>query len=242
MRSCLLSFALTVAAVASLSGQACPKPSESGPSVPSELRSLEGQLVFHDDIRGWFELKMDQQQCGQSSIQLTSSVSGGKPLQVLRGCRVRSRGVIDLSPTGSYTLDMYQDVQAVEAVGTCERQLPFPDYSKAKPDKAVRSYRVEMHVDFEPGDHPVEFRVTNAGKELHPWQAYASYYLTAGFVLYGHCSDGFFVDKVFGTPEAHPGHFDEPGTSDDMAMFDTGSLGGAGKNDLHLGYTCVHNH
>lgn len=136
---------------------------------------------------------------------------------------------------------MYQDVQGIESVGNCERQSPFPDYSKAKPDKAVREYQVEMHVTYEPGDHPVVFRVTTAGKELRPWQAYASYYLTGGFVLYGHCGDGFVIDRVFGTPEARPSHFDNPRSPEDMAMFDPESAAAAGKKDLQLGYTCVRN-
>jgi hypothetical protein len=134
---------------------------------------------------------------------------------------------------------MYQDVQSIESIGKCERQLSFPDYSKAKPDKTIRTYRVDMHVNYEPGDHPVVFRITSAGRELQPWQAYASYYLTGGFVLYGHCGDGFVVDKVFGTPEAHPGHFDNPRSSADMAMFDPESAAATGKKDLQLGYTCL---
>jgi hypothetical protein len=96
-----------------------------------------------------------------------------------------------------------------------------------------------MHVNYEPGDHPIVFRVTSAGKELRPWQAYASYSLTGGFVLYGHCGDGFVVDRVFGTPEAHPGHFDDPQSAGDMAAFDPESASAAGKKDLQLGYTCV---
>jgi hypothetical protein len=96
-----------------------------------------------------------------------------------------------------------------------------------------------MHVNYEPGDHPIVFRVTSAGKELRPWQAYASYSLTGGFVLYGHCGDGFVVDGVFGTPEAHPGHFDDPRSAGDMAAFDPESASAAGKKDLQLGYTCV---
>jgi hypothetical protein len=116
---------------------------------------------------------------------------------------------------------------------------PFPDYSKSKPDKSIRTYRVEMRVDDEPGDHPVIFRVSSAGKELRPWQAYASYYLTGGFVLYGHCGDGFVVGKVFGTPEAHPSHFDSPGSPEDMAAFDPESAAAAGKKNLQLGYTCI---
>jgi hypothetical protein len=202
----LLACALVVSTVVFAAGQACPKSSEAGPSVQSEVRTLEGQLLFHDDIRKWFELKLD-----------------------------------DFSPTGYYSLNVYQDAQAIESVGRCERQPLFPDYSKAKPDKAIRAYRVDMHVNYEPGDHPIVVRVTSAGKELRPWQAYASYWLTGGFVLYGHCGDGFVVDRVFGTPEAHPGHFDDPRSSGDMATFDPESAAAAGKKDLQLGYTCVHN-
>jgi len=88
---------------------------------------------------------------------------------------------------------------------------------------------------------PVVFRVTSAGKELQPWQAYASYDLTGGFVLYGHCGDGFVIDKVFGTPEAHPSHFDEPRDPADMAAFDPKSAAASGKKVMHLGYTCVRN-
>jgi hypothetical protein len=200
---------------------------------------LEGKLVFHDSVRKWFELKLDQPQCGQASIELVRVERKWTPLQVLRGCRIRSRGAIDFSPTGYYSLDMYQDVQAVESVGACVQQLPFPDYSKAKPDKTVREYRVDMHIAYEAGDHPILFSVSSAGKELRPWQAYADYLLTAGFVLYGSCAKGFVVDQVFGPPQANPSHFDEPRTSSDAAMFDPESAAAAGKKDLHLGYTCV---
>jgi hypothetical protein len=62
--------------------------------------------------------------------------------------------------------------------------------------------------------------VRSAGRELRPWQAYASYWLTGGFVLYGHCGESFVIDKVFGTPKANPGHFDDPLTPNDMAAFD----------------------
>ena len=117
-------------------------------------------------------------------------------------------------------------------VGECMKQPPFPDYSKAKPDKSIRSYRVEMMVDYEPGDHPIQFRVTRSGKELHPWQGYASYSLTGEFALWGYCADGFAVDKAFGTPEAKPQVIDN-------AAFDPESAAAAGKRKLQLGYSCV---
>lgn len=244
MRDYALAYAFAIFAALPASGQVCPSPSEKGPSVASEVRTLEGQLVFHDGIRKWFELKLDQPQCGQPSIQLVSGAQGytpgeGTSIEVLRGCQVRSKGVIDFSPTGYYSLDTYQAVEEIQSVGSCERKLPFPADSNAKPDKTIRAYRVDMHLDYEPGDHPIDFRVTSSGKELRPWQVYASYYLTGGYVLYGHCGDGFVVAKVFGTPEANPQHFEEPRTPEDAAMFDPESATASGRKDLNLGYTCV---
>ncbi len=77
-----------------------------------------------------------------------------------------------------------------------------------------------MHLN---GSHPIHFRVSQTDKALRPWQAYASYLLTGGFLLYGSCADGFVVDKVFGTPEANPAHFEEARSPTDMAMFDLDS-------------------
>jgi len=177
---------------------------------------------------------LDEPQCGQASTELVRGADDWTPLQVLRDCRVRSTGVIGLSSTGYYSLDTYQDAEKIEPVGTCERRAPFPDYSNAKPDKAIRRYRVVMYIDYEPGEHPVVFRVTSADKELRPWQAYASYDLTGGFVLYGECGEGFVVDKVFGTPQASPSSFE-----DNKATFDPEGAAAAGQKKLHLGYTCV---
>ena len=96
-----------------------------------------------------------------------------------------------------------------------------------------------MHVIYSSEDHPIVFQVSSAGRMLRPWQAYASYLLTGGFVLYGRCGEGFVIDKVFGTRQANPGHFDDPRTPSDMAEFDPESAAQSGKADLHLGYTCI---
>jgi hypothetical protein len=133
---------------------------------------------------------------------------------------------------------MSQMMGQIKPLGKCELKAPLPDYSGAKPDKAVRAYRVEMHLEYEPGDHPIEFRVTSAGKELRPWQAYASYMLTGGFVFYGYCGEGFAVKEVFGTPKASPQYFEEHDPND-AAMFDPEGAAASGIKDLHLGYTCV---
>ena len=100
--------------------------------MPSEVRTLEGQLVFHDDIRGWFELKLDEPQCGQASIQLMPGEPEGISMQVLRGCRVRSQGAIDFSSTGYFSSQMYQDVRVIESVCPCKRQAPFPGLFQSK--------------------------------------------------------------------------------------------------------------
>lgn len=219
-------------------GQECPRRSATGPTIASQVRTVEGRLVFHDDVRQWFELELDKPQCGERSIQLVQ-LQTKVPLEVFRGCRIKSSGAIDFSGTGYFSLDTFQDVKSIETVGTCARQKPFPDYSGSKPDKNVQAYRVDMHIIYTRQDHPVVFHVSSAGRELRPWQAYASYWMTGGYVLYGHCGEGFVIDEVFGTPQAKPGHFDDPRTPEDMAAFDPESAAASGKSDLHLGYTCI---
>lgn len=200
---------------------------------------LEGRLIFHDGIRPWFELKLAQPQCGEASIQLLQGERNSKSLEILRGCRIKSDGALGFSPTGYYSLGVYQSVQQVEPLGACVYKSPLPDAPSAKPDKAIREYRVEMHVNYRPGDHPILFRVSHAGNALRPWQAYGRYFLTGGFILYGMCGEGFVLDKVFGTPQANPGHLDETPSPIDMAMFDLDRAAVSGKHDLHLGFTCI---
>ena len=217
-------------------GEDCPRASSTSPDTASQIRLLEGRLVFHDDIRGWWGLELNKPQCGQKFVQLIPKEGQAKALQVLRQCRIKSTGSIDFSPTGYYTLNVFQNVEKVESIGKCPRKPPFPDEPPVKPDGRVSDYTVEMRLTY-PG--PVKFRVQSGGKTLRPSRAYASYFLTGGFVLYGHCGDGFVVDRVFGTPAAKPSHFDEPRTPDDMADFDPESAAQAGKHDLHLDYSCV---
>jgi hypothetical protein len=145
-------------------GQECPQANATGAITASQRRTLEGLLVFHDGIRQWFELKLNQPKCEQTSVELVRGERDWSPLQVLRGCRVRSKGAVDFSGTGYYSLDTYQSVDEIEPVGTCRQQSPLPDFSKAKPVKAIASYRVEMDVDYEPGDHPVLFYVSSRAK------------------------------------------------------------------------------
>ncbi|TMJ13753.1 MAG: hypothetical protein E6G94_11065 [Alphaproteobacteria bacterium] len=219
--------------------QQCPHDGPEGPQAPSRVQSLEGRLVYHDGIRQWFELEMAKPKCGQTSLQLTADDRVRRELEALRGCRIRSSGLLDHAPTGYYSLDLYQQVRKAQPVGACTRKPPFPGYSHAAPDPHVRSYTVAMEVDYGAGDRPIVFHARSGGKELRPWQAYAGYMLTGSFILYGSCGTGFVVDRVYGTPEANPSHFDEPRTPLDRAAFDPEGAAQAGKPRLHLGYSCI---
>jgi hypothetical protein len=234
---------LFVCAALPARGQQCPGENPNGSNQPSESRTLEGQLIYHDGMRKWIELKLDHPECGQKSIELfpgRSAFSSGSPsaLETFRGCRVRTKGGLGGAASGYYTLDLNQGVEEIEVIGTCKKQPPSPDFSKAKPDKSIRSYRVEMTIDYEQADRPIFFRVTSEGKELRPWQAYARYFLTGGYVLYGYCANGFIVDQVFGDSEAMPQHFEERGSPYDAAFFDPDDTDGVVNKILHLGYTC----
>jgi len=221
------------------SAQHCPRATPAGADTASVAQALQGRLTHHAGIRDWFELKLDRPMCGHKSIQVTVSNDHWEPVERMRGCRVQSYGKIDFSPTGYYSLNLFQDVTRLKPVGACVRQPLFADYSNVRPDRHVRSYTVAMHVDYRPGDHPVLFKVTSGGRILHPWQAYASYMLTGGLVLYGLCGDGFAVDRIYGTRAARPAHSDDPRGSGDMAQFDPETAAAAGKTDLHLGYSCI---
>ncbi len=59
-RSCLAALITLSATVAPALAQQCPKRSPTGPTIASEVRSLEGALIFHDDIRQWFDLRLDR--------------------------------------------------------------------------------------------------------------------------------------------------------------------------------------
>jgi hypothetical protein len=131
LKACVLALTFVNWTSVTALAQQCPQANSTGATIASEIQRLEGALIFHDGIRQWFELKLDQPQCEQPSIQLVREEDDWTPLEVLRGCRVRSTGPLDFSRTGYYSLDVFQSVKKIEPVGACARQLSFPDYSKA---------------------------------------------------------------------------------------------------------------
>ena len=241
-KACLLPLFLGSLTAGIALGQQRSQSTVKEPEISSQAETLNGQLVFHDGLRKWFELKLDQAQSGQGSIQLVPEGGAWRPMQALRGCRVRSKGPVFSSPIGDpyYSLDTTQSVQHIEPTETCTLKPPIRSSGNGTvPDKNVHAYRVDMHVNSSPGDHPVIFSVTSAGNELQPWQAWARYELTHGFALHGLCDGGFVVDQVFGTLQATPSHLIVPQDSQDIAVFDLRAAAMSGKTDLHLGYSCV---
>jgi hypothetical protein len=134
-KACLMPLFLGSFTVGIALGQQRSQSTVKEPDIPSQVQTLSGQLVYHDGILKWFELKLDRAQFGQVSIQLVSAGEDWKPIQVLRGCRVRSKGPIFLSPTGPYSsgyykLEITQSVQHIEFVETCTLKPPISVDSK----------------------------------------------------------------------------------------------------------------
>ena len=236
----LLACVLLASAALSAAGQTCPVSSTpTRPDSASEVRELEGHLLFHNDRRQWFELRLGKPQCGQTSIEV-NLIQDSTHIEIFRGCRVRSGGELQYRSTGYIHTEIYQNLQTIEPIGKCERKPAFPDYSNAKPDSGIREYRVDMIFNNKQ-NRPIVLRVTSAGKQLQPWQAYASYFFNGpADILYGYCGEGFATDRVFGTPEADPSHTD-PEEEDDSAVFSPDAAAAAGKQHLQLTYTCVRN-
>jgi hypothetical protein len=90
-KACLMPLFLGSFTVGIALGQQGSQSTVKEPEIPSQVQTLSGQLVYHDGIRKWFELKLDRAQFGQVSIQLVPAGEDWKPIEVLRGCRVRSK-------------------------------------------------------------------------------------------------------------------------------------------------------
>lgn len=100
-------------------------------------------------------------------------------------------------------LPIYMNVEKKTVEGPCSLKPKVPTYWNAKPQRGIRRYRVAMSIHYR-GDGGVTARVTSAGRELRPWQAYASYMLTGGYVFYGYCAKGYSMTRMQGPPVAKP--------------------------------------
>ena len=224
-------------ACAGAGAQQCPREDAHG-SYPSAVRTLAGQLYFHDDGRRWFELRLERATCGVQAVQLTSTRGDWAELAGLHGCSVRVEGALERSTTGYYTLDAFLDVRRIQPLAGCTRQPSYEEGKRQHPDPTVDNYNVELEFHYDQPGHPVDPRVTVGGTPLTPWQAYASYWISANRAIYGHCAEGYFIDAVYGPESAHPAHFGEKMDASDLASFHPDSFLATGATDLSVGFTC----
>ena len=239
MRASLFAVALCFIAVRPSSAQSCPKGNPDGPNIESESRTLTGKVVYHDEIRQWFGLQLDAPVCGEKEIQLLQGdgafeVDEGNAydIEVFRGCRVTVHGPLGIPGTGYYSAELYQNVDKIEPAKDCVLKPHLPDYSKAKPTPAVRSYRVSMQIDYQARGGHIVVTAQSGGRTLTPWQAYASYWFTGGYVFYALCADGFDLTHFTGTPET------KPWLDDNKIDMDPETAAMKHVTQLHLDYTC----
>jgi hypothetical protein len=145
---------------------------------------------------------------------------------------VTVHGPLGIPGTGYYSAELYQNADKIEPAQDCVLKPHLPDYSKAKPAPSVRTYRVSMRIDYQARGGHIVVTAQSGGKTLTPWQAYASYWLTGGYVFYALCAEGFDLTHFTGTPEMKPWLVDNHIATDPE--------GAAQKNVTHLrlDYTC----
>jgi len=213
MRAALLiAILMSFATAHSATAQSCPQNDPNGPNINSAPRTLSGKVIFHNDLRQWFELRLESPVCGETIVQLLADEkhpSLTRTIEMLRGCGATVHGILGLPETGYYSAEIYQEVDEIEPAPDCKKQPPFPDYSKLKPSRSLRIYRVSMWFDYGTPDSPLHATISDGIHTLRPWQPYASYWLTGGFGLYVSCADEFSVSNFSGTPEANPWLIDE---------------------------------
>lgn len=233
-------FVLLVTLASSAAAQTCPRDDPNGPPVPSNARTLEGQLVWHDDLRGWFGLKTDADVCGVREVQLIADPGDDfgprwkvieQKMETLRTCRVRTHGILQIPITGYYSAAVYQVLTQIGPVGQCTVKAVFPDYSDLTPIPGLQRYTVSMSFDYG-HESPLVAHVTAHQQELKPWQAYAHYDLTGGFVFYAYCAKDFAATQFHGTPAA------KPWLVDGYVAMDPESAAAKHVTHIALQYTC----
>jgi len=238
MRGALIAVFLSLATTAVLA-QPCPKENPNGPSFESESRTLTGKVVFHDEIRQWFGLQLVTPICGLQEIQLLQGggafevdESNAQEIETYRGCKVTVQGPLGIPGTGYYSANLYQNVDKITPSPGCILKPPFPDYSKARPSPSIHSYRVYMRIDYATRGGHIVIAAQSGNKPLTPWQTYARYTLTGGYVFYAYCADGFEITHFTGTPAAKPWLIDK-----EIAM-DPETAASRHINHLRLDYVC----
>ncbi|HVO80381.1 MAG TPA: hypothetical protein VMT28_06605 [Terriglobales bacterium] len=192
------------------SGQSCPSESEDG-SEAHDVSTLHGTLVYHDELRQWLGLKLDQPACGEAEIQLVvSDDAAGRRAKTLRGCAITITGRLYLAPTGYYSAELAVFDGVLQPDSSCHPYPLEPDPSLAPIPPNVHSYHVSITVDYRGKGHK-DVAVWQGGNKhvlLKPWQAYAGYFLTGDAVMLRvYCAKSFQLTGVLQDPRVERGIF-----------------------------------
>jgi hypothetical protein len=200
--------ALAFAAIALLGAataaraQSCPKDNPSSVDIAPEASTLHGTVVYHDELREWLGLRLDQSACGEDEIQLEftdKSGNGFRRAVALRNCGVTAKGKLYNSPSGYYSTGVAMNDPPLVPDASCQ---PFPvkrdpatfyvpDELKLVHATITVDYRNRGHVDVK-----TWYEAKKEQIQLKPWQTYINYFLTGGGdTMWISCRKYFRMDK-----------------------------------------------
>lgn len=199
-----LSFLLLSASA--VLAQACPTEDSRGPHDATVPSMLHGTLIYHDELRIWLGLKLDQPACGETEIQLIFDTSEAyRKADSLRNCGVTATGKLFLAYTAYYSARMAIGDPRLVPDDSCHPLPIEPDLSKAPVSPNLQTYYVSITIDTRGKGHTAA-RVSadpDAQTSLTPWQAYAHYWLNgaADLAWFG-CREGFSPGDVVHRPQS----------------------------------------
>ena len=140
----ILATALLVGAT-TVHGQTCPVQDRGEAAKPS---ILQGSLLFHEEIREWIGLKLDQPACGQTEVQLVfSKQEAWREAKSLRGRRVTATGQLYESPTGYYSAEIAISNAALKPDSKCHPSA-VEEPSTVPISADVKAYGASITVDY----------------------------------------------------------------------------------------------
>jgi hypothetical protein len=206
MRS-LVILATALLAVAAAAGQSCPKDKGSGKAEALRASSLHGRLVFHDELRRWLGIKLEQPVCGQAEIELVFSTTDlWRKAKALNGCTITATGKLYYGLTGYYSTEMAIMDPTLRPDPSCKPHAVETDPATVKVPASIKAFHASVTVDYRGKGHVhVEAWEGDDRRKalLEPSQAYVSYSLAgATDAIRFSCRDGFGIKDFTQKPKS----------------------------------------
>jgi hypothetical protein len=193
-----------------VTGQSCPQ-GDAGEAVqPSTLR---GTIAYHNDLRGWIGLKLQEPACGQHELQLVFFDGDQfRLVKALSGCKVTATGKIYEGLTGYYSAHFAIQNPEIKPDSLCRSSAVEPDLYAQPIAPGVNAWRATITVDYR-GKGQINVNVQTLDKSprtLTPWQPYVHYMLTGGAdVIWFSCRAGFRMSDIVVSPASEISSLDE---------------------------------